>query len=82
MGITGYDNDGLLERLIRWLSPAWAYRRAQFREALRLCEEAEQPRRRSDDGGWLRLDDPNNPLNPDRITPPRQAEPERRRWTW
>lgn len=69
-----------LDRVIAWLSPAWAYRRAQFREALRQGQEAEAPRRQSHDTGWVRWDQ--SPLNPERVVAPPVAQDQRRRWTW
>lgn len=70
-----------IDRLIAAIAPAWAYRRQQFREALRAANEQEEPRRRPDDSGWIRLDHPNNPLNPERAVEPCES-PRRRQWTW
>lgn len=57
---------GWLDRVIAVISPAWAYRRSRFRDALRAEAEPAEPRRR-DDSGWMRIDDPNNPLNTGRL---------------
>ncbi len=57
-----------LDRVIAWLSPAWAYRRHAYREALRAAQDEENtPPRRPDGGGWMPLNHPDNPLNPDRM---------------
>ncbi|HWQ56813.1 MAG TPA: hypothetical protein VN442_24210 [Bryobacteraceae bacterium] len=71
---------GWLERFILWLAPGWAYRRAQYREALRQEHKPEEPRRRPDDGGWVRWED--SPINPERRAVPATAREEPRRWTW
>ena len=73
-----------LERFIRGLSPAWACRRAQFREALRQMQEngSASGRRQSDHSGWTRLEDPNNPLSPERLDGQSGDRDRRRQWFW
>jgi hypothetical protein len=51
----------ILDKLIEFLSPSWAFKRRQYRDALQA--EPAESRRARDDGGWQRLDDRNNPLN-------------------
>lgn len=54
-----------LDRLIEWLSPSWAYRRAQFRQALLQAQQPAETRR--DDRGWIPITDERSPLNPDNL---------------
>jgi hypothetical protein len=68
----------VIDRIIAALSPAWAWRRQQFREALRQAQETEEPRR-PDGGGWMPLNHPNNPLNPVNLD---CVQEERRRGPW
>jgi hypothetical protein len=71
-----------LERFIRWLSPAWACRREQFRAVLRQMQEngSASGRRQSDHSGWTRLDNPNNPLSPERLAGYGGDRDRRRQW--
>jgi hypothetical protein len=74
-----------LDRLIAAVAPAWAYRRSRFREALRVEAEPADARRGTDDGGWMSIENPNNPLNPDRMRVRAEGEavwPARRPWSW
>jgi hypothetical protein len=77
----GVDMGGMnrLDRLISWLSPEWAHRRAQFRQALKQAQTPVEPRR--DDSGWMAITDERNPLNPAALS---RAHAERlegkRRW--
>jgi hypothetical protein len=65
----------VLDRLIGWLSPTWGARRKQTREALTANPEAQRSRN-SDNDGWQRFDDVDNPLNPSY----RALQPRDRRW--
>jgi hypothetical protein len=76
---TAEKSDGLLDRLIGWLAPGWAWRRSQFREALRQQQEDAAPRR-PDGGGWIRWED--SPLNPERATTQATLREKPREWTW
>jgi hypothetical protein len=69
MGKSRWAAGNVLERIIWWLSPAWYYRREQFRGALRQVQEnaSVSSRRQSDHTGWTRWDDPNNSLSPERL---------------
>lgn len=73
---------GWLERLLQWLAPRLAYRRRQFREALRQEQEHREPLRQPEGGGWMRIDDPANPINRRPVAAPKAWLDERRRWTW
>ncbi|MGE5644151.1 MAG: hypothetical protein ACM336_00025 [Acidobacteriota bacterium] len=68
-----------LDRLIEMISPAWAYRRHAYREALRQANETDAAPLRPDGGGWMPLNHPDNPLNPDRLHAPRGRR-DLRRW--
>jgi hypothetical protein len=71
----------LLDRLIETIAPRWAFKRQQYRDALRLLEEPPERRRPRDNEGWVRLEDPANPLCPTRVTELRDSS-RRRSWTW
>jgi hypothetical protein len=68
-----------LDRLISWLSPEWAHRRQQFREALKQAQTPVESRR-DDSGGWMSIDDPDNPLNPAALSRAHAERLEKRRW--
>ena len=70
------------DRLVGWLSPEWAWRRKQFKDALETDAAPRRPDRTPDDVGWVRWEDPNNPLHPDHLASSRVAREERRRDRW
>jgi hypothetical protein len=69
---------GWLDKLIEYVAPSWAYRRAQFRQALRQAQQPAEPRR--DEGRWMAITDERNPLNPDALQRARAERLAGRRW--
>jgi hypothetical protein len=61
------------------LSPAWAFRREQFRQALKQTTEPPTPRR-NDRDGWISINHPDNPLNADNVTRVRAERMASKRW--
>ena len=57
-----------IDRVIEAISPAWAWRRRQFRQALAELREEEAPARCVDaDRGWVSIEDTANPLHPSNL---------------
>jgi hypothetical protein len=74
----------IIDRLIRFIAPGWAYRRQRFRQALRADTELPAQRRPRDDEGWVPWSE--SPWNPDRrlqnSSEQRAVWPAPRPWTW
>lgn len=67
-----------LDKVIEYFAPNWAYRRAQFRAALKQGQQPAEPRR--DEGRWMGIDDERNPLNPDALQRARAERLAGKRW--
>ena len=72
-------DESWLDKAIAYCSPAWAYKRRQYRAALKQAQQPVEPRR-PDRGGWVGIDDERNPLNPNNLERARAERLAGKRW--